>query len=439
MASSDLSKSTGQLGVASTTYVCPKIAGSVASGVVFLGVFVLMLIPRPDHGSPVIDEAALNSSPEPEIALSTPSPRNDSPEVTTPTAPTVPKAVEPEPEPAKPQQPAEREAVEPKPEPEPAKVQQPAEREHVIKVLHGEFARPLRGDEFVLRGTDEGTVQIKLAAVSAPVSGVGRNRAAGALRDLMRGPVSVQCIEQVDKRDWIGWVYSQGTEVNERMIAQGFAFYDPRMIKSVTLRELQEKARSAGLGVWKGGNTEPIYPEELQAIGTEDATQQETNDASEESEATADEANSDAVSTAGESTSSEEAGSEVSAPAEVPKEPITSTPPDSATNPVIVDRSTPEKLIASFTAALHQDDLETARSLLSTRTWGRASLFQEGRLSSSGIDNLRVAFDGATIRDVRQLSRKWNVLMETSTGKKMQVLVEHDGSGWLIYSWDVPR
>lgn len=446
MASSDLSKSTGQLGVAPATYVCPKLAGSVAAGIVFLGVSVLLLIPRPDHGSPVIDEASLSNSAEPEVALSVPSPRIDPPNSLTPSTPAIAPLAEPKPnqtppaeqdpvDPVPPSRAASPEEKDPAPEAEPAlvEVKEPIERENVIQVLEGEIARTLGGDAFILRKTKEGSVTIELAAVSAPPAGTGRIAATGALVGLLDGQVSVQCIEEIGKKRWAGWVFAGGVDVNEAMIEGGFAWYDPRKIKSVALKELQEKARSAGLGIWKSGKTEPKFPEELQSIGTEvtdegtpetsDDASTEGADAPDENEALPDKVKEEMVAAVTDSPTN----------TEQPK------PADATTTPVEVDQSSPEKLIESFKAALKQNDLVTARGLLFSRPYGRARSFYADRLSDSALEALRIAFDGATILAMRPISRKLNVVMETSDGKKMQVVVVQVGSNWNIYSWDVPR
>lgn len=450
MGSSDISRATSQLGVAPTTYVCPKIAGSVATGVVFLGVVVLMLIPSPDHSQPVIDTSSIATISEPEseppatgpdlhtepaiVALN----EKNTPSVPEPATPPTPESSPSEPvSPPVDQPPAEEPAPESAPAEEPPAEEppppskEPIKRDNVVEVFDGAPGYVKSGAEFSFRNTEGKKFQTILIGVSPAPTGVNRLKALAQIRSLLGEEAQLQAVKQEGKA-WVGWVYSNGTEVNEAMIDSGWAWYDPTSVQDDGLFQAQERARAAGRGMWEDPNAESPFKAELEALQANaspaDAAPSENTPAETPVETgTAEESSS--------ATSAEETTAEPEPQPETPKdEPATATP-----KKVEVDQSSPQALIATFQAALSQNDIATAQGLITSRPFGYARRFRDGELTESAIESIRATFDGAVIRDIRQLRNTLNVLMRTAAGDDIQVLVYQDGTTWKIHSWELPR
>lgn len=423
-----------------TTYVCPKIAGSVATGVVFLGVVVLMLIPSPDHSQPYISESSLGDSSEPEAVTPSLSPSIESRPQVVARAETKPPVVpEPESTPAAEAVPSESEsppadtppaeeapAAEEPSEPTPVVRKEPVPRDNVLEVFDGEARRVKGGDEFVFRTNEGKSFEVKLAGVFSPKSGVGRISSMNHLREILTGPTHVQAIGK-ERSTWTGWVNCQGIEINEAVIAAGMAWYDPTTAQADELKQAEERARAAGIGVWEDPEAESPFKAQVEALEAQSGPAEE---------AAAEQGPPDSDDSAQETAADSQP---VAVEQDKPEAPSSQPPPQAATQKVEVDQSSPDKLIATFVEALKHSDLTTAQGLISSRPFGYARRFREGELTDSAIANIRETFDGATIRDIRTLYSKVNVLMTTAAGKDFQVIVVQEGADWTIHTWELPR
>ena len=264
MATSEMSRSSRSVGATPATYICPKLSGTIAAGVVFLGVMVFMLIPRTDNSKPVVYDSGLSNSPESEVSPPIqPAPSPSVPEVSVPEVSsddTDPELVRIDK--GSPEEPGKEPAVEPAAVDVPGasdgeddEIEPPEGHPNVLRVMEGYCPRSRGGDKFHFRDADGKNYVIQLAGVLAPISGAGI-----ALRGkINRKQVRVECIADLDDGSIVGWATVDGESVNEFMVGEGKAWYDPRMVTSPKLEQLQEQARAAHRGIWKNGDVEPPF------------------------------------------------------------------------------------------------------------------------------------------------------------------------------------
>ncbi len=488
MATSEMSKSSGHAGAAPAACVCPKLAGTVAVGVVLLGAIVLALIPRQDYSGSLVAGTGLPGTPEPD--LSTPSPslpstgglttdqtdtarlpfqesRPSGPDLgdrpasdetpsatpdsesqvsvltsnvdlvsneTMPEAPRIPATtadpvVEPEGNDTSSAAPeSQSPEVAAVPEPEEAIDEGPEVHANVLRVLEGLCTHPISGERFSFHDSANKSFVVKLAGIVAPKSGLDSFLAGHELGGKVRGKkVLVESVAEIDnKKTLVAWVTVDGESINEFMVRSGRAWYDPRTTTSPRLEKLQARARAAGVGIWSGGDVKPPFDE---ASPPSDEPAPGSTSAVESDNRPAD--------------SPQEVGKDSSdGGAKAPVKPADDKmPAEGAQVPVVVEQSPSEKLVTKFIEALKQNDLETARGLIGGYPIGFARRFRSGKLSDSDVDNLREVFGGASIQGTRDSSKNniVAVLLKTASGKNTQIATRQHKGVWVIFTWNLPR
>jgi endonuclease YncB( thermonuclease family) len=134
--------------------------------------------------------------------------------------------------------------------------------------LTGSVVRIADGDTVTV--LDSSTVQhkIRLWGIDAPEIGHGRRRAGqpygtkakDALGDKIHGKqVSVETHGTDKYGRTLGTIFVDGRNVNQEMVAEGFAWWYERFAKHAKeLAAAQEQAQSAGRGLW--ADKEPVPP-----------------------------------------------------------------------------------------------------------------------------------------------------------------------------------
>ena len=117
------------------------------------------------------------------------------------------------------------------------------------------------GDSITCLKPDKQQVKVRLNAIDAPERGQPfANKSKQALSDMVFGKDVEVEISGEDKYDrTIGRVTIAGRDVNEEMVAKGMAWQYVKYDTSRTLRETEQSARAAKLGLWADPHAMPPW------------------------------------------------------------------------------------------------------------------------------------------------------------------------------------
>ncbi|QQL43763.1 thermonuclease family protein [Sulfuriroseicoccus oceanibius] len=143
----------------------------------------------------------------------------------------------------------------------------------LVSVLFGHSAEELRGK--VVRVADGDTItvlvereqyKVRLDGIDAPEMGQAfGNRSKQALSGQVAGKQVVVKVNGKDKYGrTIGVVILDNTNVNEWMVAEGWAWQYTKYNRSERLARMEARARELGLGLWAGAN--PVAPWEYRPL-----------------------------------------------------------------------------------------------------------------------------------------------------------------------------
>lgn len=127
----------------------------------------------------------------------------------------------------------------------------------------GKVVNVIDGDTIKVYNAELGQVEVRFYGIDAPEKGQAFGWAAGRqLASLIAGAtVEIETVTKDDYDRTVGLVWNRGENINEHMVADGYAWvyrkYCGREFCNEWL-ELEGKARNAGIGLWQQPN--PIRP-----------------------------------------------------------------------------------------------------------------------------------------------------------------------------------
>lgn len=129
-------------------------------------------------------------------------------------------------------------------------------------VFTGQVIRVADGDTLtVLRGGKE-NIRVRLSEIDAPESGQGFGRASKTALSGMCMGREARVVSLGRDRKYkdriIGRVFCNGVDVSAEQVSQGMAWVYDSYVQDRNFYQLQERARSAGLGLWSQPN--PVQP-----------------------------------------------------------------------------------------------------------------------------------------------------------------------------------
>lgn len=141
-------------------------------------------------------------------------------------------------------------------------------------VLSGKVIGITDGDTIsVLTDTRE-TIKVRLEGIDAPEAGQEFGaKAKTALSGMIAGKFVNVTVTGKDKYGrTLGWVDSDGVNVNRQMITEGWAWQFTDYNKDPQLAQLQANAKSKRLGLW-AASSPPMAPWDFRKLGTRAATE----------------------------------------------------------------------------------------------------------------------------------------------------------------------
>jgi endonuclease YncB( thermonuclease family) len=117
------------------------------------------------------------------------------------------------------------------------------------------------GDSITCLTPEKQQVKIRLNAIDAPERGQPfANRAKQALSDMVFGKdIEVEDLGMDKYKRTIGRVTVGGLDVNHEMVANGWAWQYSKFDQSRDLREAEQSARAAKLGLWADPHATPPW------------------------------------------------------------------------------------------------------------------------------------------------------------------------------------